>query len=79
MLVLETHQIKKIFIFFLHKLSLYPFLQSIYEKYLSLSKDKIYISELILVEIDADWFTICLATVDEQVYMIGDLEKPFLI
>lgn len=65
--------------FLLHRLSLYPFLQSIYNKYLPLSKGEIYVSEPNLFEIDSDWFAICLATVDGQVYTVGDWEKPFLI
>ncbi len=65
--------------FFLHKPSLQPFLEVIHQKYLPLTEGKIYVSEPDLVEINPDWFAICLATVDGEVYTVGDWEKPFLI
>lgn len=64
---------------FLNKRSLNRFLPTLYQKYLPLTDGNIYVSEPDLVEIDPNWFAICLVTVDGQIYSVGDVEKPFLI
>ena len=55
------------------------FLQHLYDKYLPLNEGKIYVSEPDLVELEPNSFSICIVTVDGQVYTVGDSEKPFLI
>ncbi len=59
--------------------SLIAFLRELHSKYLPLTDGKVYISEPGLVEINPDWFAICIATVDGQVYCVGDWEESFLI
>ncbi|MGK7940921.1 MAG: glutaminase A [Crocosphaera sp.] len=59
--------------------SLPSFLHHLYAKYLPLSEGKIYVSEPDLVDIDANWFSICIVTIDGQVYTVGDSEQSFLI
>ncbi|MEM6752477.1 MAG: glutaminase A [Cyanobacteria bacterium P01_C01_bin.38] len=59
--------------------SLYTFLRELHRKYLPLRDGKVYVSEPGLVEINPDWFAICIATVDGQVYCVGDFEESFLI
>ncbi len=55
------------------------FLQELHSKYLPLREGRIYVSEPDLVEISPDWFGISIATIDGQIYSIGDWEIPFLI
>ncbi|MDJ0509940.1 MAG: glutaminase A [Crocosphaera sp.] len=55
------------------------FLQYLYDKYLPLKKGKIYVSEPDLVDIDPNWFSISIVTVDGRVYTVGDSEQSFLI
>ena len=59
--------------------SLITFLRELHHKYLPLNDGKVYVSEPGLVEINPDWFAICIATVDGQVYCVGDWEQSFLI
>ncbi len=59
--------------------SLPSFLHHLYAKYLPLTEGQIYVSEPDLVEIDPNWFSICIVTVDGQVYTVGNSEKSFLI
>jgi glutaminase A len=54
-------------------------LQKLHKKYLSERRGKVYVSEPGLVEINPDLFAICIATVDGQVYCVGDYEESFLI
>ena len=54
-------------------------LRELHHQYLPLRQGKIYVSEPDLVEINPDWFGICVVTVDGQVYTVGDWEQPFLI
>ena len=54
-------------------------LRELHRQYLPLRQGKIYVSEPDLVEINPDWFGICVVTVDGQVYTVGDWEQPFLI
>ena len=55
------------------------FLQELYCKYLPLKDGEVYVSEPGLVKINPDWFAICIATVDGEVYCVGDCEESFLI
>lgn len=55
------------------------FLEELHRRYLPLREGKIYTSEPGLVKIDPDWFAIALATVDGQVYSVGNGDEPFLI
>lgn len=55
------------------------FLKELHRQYLPLREGKSYISEPNLVEINPDWFGICVVTVDGQVYSVGDWDVPFLI
>ncbi|MGK7878805.1 MAG: glutaminase A [Crocosphaera sp.] len=55
------------------------FLQHLYDKYLPLNQGNIYVSEPGLFELDPNYFSICIVTVDGQIYTVGDSEKPFLI
>ena len=59
--------------------SLITFLRELHCKYLPLTDGKAYVSESGLVEINPDWFAICVATVDGQVFCVGDWEESFLI
>ncbi len=59
--------------------SLDTFLRELHAKYLPLRDGKVYISEPGLVEINPDWFAICIATVNGEVYCVGDYEESFLI
>lgn len=59
--------------------SLIAFLRELHCKYLPLRDGKVYVSEPGLVEINPDWFAMCIATVDGQVYCVGDWEESFLI
>lgn len=59
--------------------SLITFLQELHSKYLPLRDGKVYVSEPGLVEINPDWFAICVATVDGEVYCVGDCKESFLI
>ncbi|MFP4100320.1 glutaminase A [Coleofasciculus sp.] len=54
-------------------------LRELHRQYLPIRQGKIYVSEPDLVEINPDWFGICIVTVDGQVYTVGDWEQPFLI
>ncbi|HAC62293.1 MAG TPA: glutaminase A [Cyanothece sp. UBA12306] len=63
----------------LKKDSVNSFLNNLYQKYLPLNEGRIYVSEPDLLEINPNWFAICLVTVDGQVYSAGDLEQSFLI
>lgn len=65
--------------FFKNKDSLPNFLQHLYKKYLPLTEGKIYVSEPDLMDIDPNWFSISIVTVDGQVYTVGDSEQSFLI
>lgn len=59
--------------------SLIEFLRELHRKYLPLRDGKVYVSEPGLKEINPDWFAICIATIDGQVYTVGDWEESFLI
>jgi glutaminase A len=59
--------------------SLIGFLRELHTKYLPLRDGKVYVSEPGLKEINPDWFAICIATIDGQVYCVGDWEESFLI
>ncbi|MEO1559306.1 MAG: glutaminase A, partial [Cyanobacteria bacterium J06632_19] len=59
--------------------SLIAFLRELHCKYLPLKDGKSYVSEPDLVDVNPDWFAICIATVDGQVYCVGDWEESFLI
>lgn len=59
--------------------SLIEFLRELHCKYLPLRDGKVYVSEPGLKEINPDWFAICIATIDGQVYTVGDWEESFLI
>lgn len=59
--------------------SLDKFLQELHCKYLPLTDGKVYVSEPGLVEINPDWFAICIVTVDGKVYRAGDWDESFLI
>ncbi|MBV6622876.1 MAG: glutaminase A [Rivularia sp. (in: Bacteria)] len=59
--------------------SLITFLRELHCKYLPLRDGKAYVSEAGLVDVNPDWFAICIATVDGQVYCVGDWEESFLI
>ena len=55
------------------------FLKELHARYAGLRDGKLadYIPEL--AKADPDWFGICVATVDGQVYDVGDAEQPFTI
>jgi glutaminase len=55
------------------------FLQQLHTQYLPLNQGKIYASEPDLGEISPDWFGISVATVEGQVYSVGNWDLPFLI
>ncbi|MGB3759665.1 MAG: glutaminase A [Rivularia sp. (in: cyanobacteria)] len=59
--------------------SLIEFLRELHCKYLPLRDGKVYVSEPGLKEINPDWFAICIATIDGQIYTVGDWEESFLI
>ncbi len=59
--------------------SLIAFLRELHCKYRDLRDGKVYVSEPGLVEINPDSFAICVATVDGEVYCVGDWEESFLI
>ncbi|MEL7240841.1 MAG: glutaminase A [Cyanobacteria bacterium J06643_5] len=59
--------------------SLPEILRKLHRDYLPVTNGKVYVSEPGLVEINPDWFAICIATVDGQVYCVGDWEESFLI
>ena len=59
--------------------SLIEFLRELHRKYLPLRDGKIYVSKPGLKEINPDWFGICIATIDGQVYPVGNWEESFLI
>src|SRR5579883_325757 len=55
------------------------FLNDLYEKYLPLREGTVadYIPEL--AKANPDWFSICVVTVDGQVYEVGDSSQTFTI
>jgi glutaminase len=55
------------------------YLQHLHQKYQPLSEGKVasYIPEL--AKMDPNWFSICVASVDGQVYSVGDFEQLFTI
>ncbi|ACB52225.1 glutaminase [Crocosphaera subtropica ATCC 51142] len=69
----------KPFLFSSQSPSITNFLDYLYEKYLPLDEGNIYVSEPDIVEIDPNWFSICIVTTDGQFYGVGDVEQSFLI
>lgn len=76
----QFHKKQKIRSSLLKNQDLIPsFLEHLYHKYLPWTEGKIYVSEPDLFQVNPDWFSICIVTVDGKVYTVGDSEQSFLI